>query len=257
MHAQAAATPPSSSRQTGTSTSWSLVLDSLEQCSYLPDRPSRLPLWMPSGQLAPEEFDQLLAAGFRRSGMFAYRTQCPGCQACEPTRLPVGKFRLSRSLRRVLQRGDRECEIRWSRPSCDPVRLRLFNQHGEQRGLSDQRPPTTSQEYNAFLRATFCQTLELSVWLDSQLVAIAITDMGAQAASAVYTYFDPQAARFSLGTYAILKQWQWCQQRQLKFLYLGLYVADNQHLRYKARFVPQQRLIDGQWQGFDFAEYQP
>jgi arginyl-tRNA--protein-N-Asp/Glu arginylyltransferase len=33
-----------------------------------------------------------------------------------------------------------------------------------------------------------------------------------------------------------------------------MYVAENKHLNYKARFLPQQRLINGVWQDFDDSE---
>jgi arginine-tRNA-protein transferase len=69
--------------------------------------------------------------------------------------------------------------------------------------------------------------------------------------SAVYTYFDPQFEKLSLGTYAILKQMQLAENTGRKYVYLGLYVAENQHLNYKARFTPQERLIDGRWVTFE------
>ena len=55
-------------------------------------------------------------------------------------------------------------------------------------------------------------------------------------------------SRYSLGTYAILKQLQWAKESGRKFVYLGMYVANNSHLNYKARFGPQERLFDGKWQ---------
>jgi arginine-tRNA-protein transferase len=33
-------------------------------------------------------------------------------------------------------------------------------------------------------------------------------------------------------------------------VYLGLYVAENAHLRYKAGFLPHERRIDGEWRRF-------
>jgi arginine-tRNA-protein transferase len=37
----------------------------------------------------------------------------------------------------------------------------------------------------------------------------------------------------------------------LRYLYLGLYVADCRHLAYKARFLPHERLVNGEWRRFD------
>jgi arginyl-tRNA--protein-N-Asp/Glu arginylyltransferase len=99
---------------------------------------------------------------------------------------------------------------------------------------------------------TCCQsTLELQFRREGQLVAVSIVDCGAQSLSAVYTYFDPAFDRLSLGTYSILKQMQLAESTQRKYVYLGMYVAQNQHLNYKARFRPQERLIGGRWIAFD------
>ena len=42
-----------------------------------------------------------------------------------------------------------------------------------------------------------------------------------------------------------------CRAWGLRYLYLGLYVADCRHLAYKARFLPHERLIQGEWRRFD------
>ena len=55
----------------------------------------------------------------------------------------------------------------------------------------------------------------------------------------------------SLGTYCILKQIEACRAWGLRYLYLGLYVADCRHLAYKARFLPHERLVNGEWRKFD------
>ena len=84
-------------------------------------------------------------------------------------------------------------------------------------------------------------------FLDQRLVAVAIVDRGATSLSAVYTFFDPDLERLSLGTYSILKQIDLCRRWKLPYLYLGLYIAKCPTMVYKARFVPHERLLDGAW----------
>ncbi|HBJ33240.1 MAG TPA: arginyltransferase, partial [Planctomycetaceae bacterium] len=67
----------------------------------------------------------------------------------------------------------------------------------------------------------------------------------------VYTHFDPDYSKYSLGTYAILRQIAWAQQTRRQYVYLGMYVQENSHLNYKSRFIVQQRLIRGEWVTFD------
>lgn len=223
-----------------------VVQDQPQSCPYLPDTVARMPLRLPIGTLTPLIFDELLANGYRRSGDFLYRTQCPDCCECRPTRVDVSRFCLTKSMRRVLNRGDRELRSRWGLPQTDATRVRLFNEHRSTRGLGDGDLIDLGS-YQSFLGDSCCQTLELSLWLSDQLIGVAIMDVGQASTSSVYTHFDPQHGRYSLGTYAVLKQIEWAAQHHRQFVYLGMYVAANEHLNYKARFRPQQRLLDGKW----------
>ncbi len=210
-----------------------------------------MPMVYPLGRLAPEELDQYLAFGRRRSGKFLYHTACPFCSACEPTRIPVNDFAWTRSLNRVLRRGDKELRVEVDYPKVDSVRLGIFNKHRMERGLNEQAGDYSSAEFESFLVASCCETKEFSFWQDDRLVGCAIIDCGKDSLSAVYTYFDPDDARFSPGTYAILKQVELALQTGRRYLYLGLFVARNRHLSYKGRFTPQERYVKRQWLRFE------
>ena len=105
-----------------------------------------------------------------------------------------------------------------------------------------------------FLADSCCDTQELAIWLNDELVAVSIVDTGLMSFSAVYTHFDPHAMKYSLGTYALLRQIEYAIETGRKYLYLGMYVSENRHLNYKARFQPQQRLIDGRWRAIPDSE---
>jgi arginine-tRNA-protein transferase len=83
------------------------------------------------------------------------------------------------------------------------------------------------------------------------LVGVAINDRGDDALSAVYCYYDPDYAKLSLGAYSILKAIDVCRTWGLRYLYLGLYIAACNPMRYKATYFPHERLIDGKWQRFE------
>jgi arginine-tRNA-protein transferase len=227
-----------------------IVQDQPQPCPYLDGMTARMPLRLPVGLVTPEVTDGLLAMGYRRSGDFVYRAQCPACNECRPTRIDVNCFTLTGSMKRVLQRGDRELTCRWGKVVVDANRIELFNQHRLQRGLGQGNGPIDTESYRAFLAATCFETRELAIWRGDRLVAVSIVDVGRSSTSAVYTHFDPAASRYSLGTYAILQQIEWARSTGRKFVYLGMYVAANRHLNYKARFLPQQRLIGDRWIGF-------
>ncbi len=227
-----------------------VVIDEPDVCPYLPEQTARLPLSLPARRVTPEQVDQLLASGYRRSGSFFYRTRCPNCSACVPLRVRPVDFRASRSQRRVWKRGLRELECRLGPAQVSPERVNLFNVHRSQRNLDHGNPPADQADYESFLLSAPLEVVELSFWYGDRLIAVSITDIGATSLSAVYCFFDPAASRFSPGTYAILTQIELGRRWQKKWVYLGFYVAQNRHLNYKARYLPHERRVHGVWKVF-------
>lgn len=225
-----------------------VVQDQTQPCPYRDCETARMPLNLPVGVVTPEITDELLARGFRRSGDFVYRAECPCCQACQPTRLDLNRFEFTASMRRVLRRGERELVSHWQHPRVDPERVSLFNLHRQARGLDRHDREIDAESYRSFLVSSCCDTWELAIEKNGMLSAVSIVDVGRVSMSAVYTHFHPALSPYSPGTYAILKQIERARELSLRYLYLGMYVAENRHLNYKARFRPQQRLIDDAWQ---------
>jgi len=225
-----------------------LVHDELEPCPYLARRKARMPLRLPLRPLTPEETDVHLARGDRRHGRLLYRPACPRCSACEPMRLDVERFQPSRSQRRVLRRGHRELRTEIGDPDVDERRLELYDAHKRGRGLvSGSGRPIDERSYFGFLVDRCVDAFELRYFVADRLVGVAVTDRGETALSAVYCYFDPAFSRLGIGTFSILRQVELCREWGLRHLYLGLYIAQNEHMSYKARFRPHERLVDGEW----------
>ncbi len=224
------------------------TLDSEEHpCSYLDARMARTPLCYPSRLLTAEELDAVLAEGKRRSGFFFYHTACVNCIACEPSRLHVPTFRLNATRRRVERKGAAVLAEYFGQPKLDQQRLALFNLHRKVRNLSRNEDEYTASDMEGFLVNTSCPTIELSFWIRDRLVAVSIVDCGNDSLSAVYTYFDPDFSHLNLGTYSIIRQLRWAERTNRKWLYLGMYVAENRHLNYKGTYIPQQRYQLGNW----------
>ena len=228
-----------------------LVHDDLAPCPYMDGRQARLPLRMPIRSLEPAEFDLRLADGDRRHGRMLYRPTCPDCSHCEAIRLEVNDFRLHKTHRRVLRQGDLHLRLEVSTPRASRARVALYDKHLTVRKLRSGTDDTmTLGRYRQFLADSCCDTVEITYWDGDTLVGVAIADRGEQSLSAHYCFYDPDRKGWSLGTYSILKQLELCRQWNLRYLYLGLYVAGNPHMRYKGSFLPHERLIDGAWRLF-------
>ena len=122
-------------------------------CPYLPGRRERKLVTELSGPDAPENFDLLSRAGFRRSHAVAYRPACHGCQACVPVRVPVAEFRPGRSLRRVARRT---AGLAWSlRPArATAEQFALFSRYLMRRHGDGEMAGMAFADYRAMIEDT-------------------------------------------------------------------------------------------------------
>ncbi len=227
-----------------------VVYDEPGACSYLSEQTWRLPLRLPVRVLTREEFGERLRAGDRRQGRLLYRASCPSCKACQPIRIDVGEFQQSGSQKRVSRRGDPRVDVSLGKINVDLQRVQLYNLHKHGRDLSAGERTTSVEAYRSFLGESCCETFEMRYTVADKLAGVAIVDRADDALSAVYFYWDPAMARLSLGTYSILKQIQLCKQLELRYLYLGLYIAECPAMSYKDAFLPHERLVDSSWERF-------
>jgi arginine-tRNA-protein transferase len=228
-----------------------LVRDEEDACSYLPGRRARQPLRAPVRRLTGAEFDTRLEAGDRRAGPLLYTQACPACAACEPIRVDVHAFAPSRSQRRAQARAAPAVTVELGPIEVDEARLALYRAHERGRGLDhDGRPPIDAIGYESAFAMSCVEGFEVRYTVGGRLAGVAITDRGARALSAVYTFWDPACAGLSLGTFSILTQIALARRWGLDWLYLGLAIRDNHSMAYKLAFMPHERRIRGAWRRF-------
>ena len=73
---------------------------------------------------------------------------------------------------------------------------------------------------------------------DEKLIAVCLMDRLAGGLSAVYSFFDPDEDRRSLGSYVILWIVEEAKRQDLDHVYLGYWVAGSPKMDYKIRFRP-------------------
>jgi arginine-tRNA-protein transferase len=76
---------------------------------------------------------------------------------------------------------------------------------------------------------------------------VSLVDRLADGLSSVYTFFDPEPAGASYGTYSILWQIERCRLLGLQYLYLGYWIRESPKMAYKATFRPIEGLVGGRW----------
>ena len=228
-----------------------VIRDEEEECAYLPGRRARQPLRAPVRPLTSAEFDARLADGDRRAGPLLYNQECPACAACEPIRVDVHAFAPSRSQRRAHAKAEAAVTVELGPIELDEARLALYRAHERGRGLDrDGRPPIDLMGYESAFAMTCVEGFEVRYTVAGRLAGVAITDRGARALSAVYTFWNPAHAALSLGTYSILTQIELARRWDLDWLYLGLAISQNRSMAYKLAFMPHERRIGGTWRRF-------
>lgn len=216
-------------------------------CSYLDDEQAVSVFADPSAILNQSIYNQLAAAGFRRSGSDLYRPGCPDCSACIPLRIPVDTFSPSRSQRRTRKRNRNiDCKILPAAFRYD--HYALYKDYLQSRHPDGGMLDSDQHQYMEFLTSYWCKTRFIEFRENGKLLAVAVTDYLDTALSAVYTFFDPDERQRSLGTFAILYQLDLAKRLGSSWLYLGYWIDACPAMRYKADFHPCELFSDGRWQ---------
>ncbi len=216
-------------------------------CGYLPQREARTVFVDPELAMDSRLYSLLASHGFRRNGPHVYKPHCEGCRACVPLRIPVAEFHPDRGQRRIWKRN-RDLKVELLDAISRPEHYALYRRYLAARHAGGGMDGSSEPEYAHFLLNPWGRTRMVALHARDTLVAVAVTDELEDAFSAVYTFFDPDLAQRSLGTYAILWQIEAARRRGLKWLYLGYWIAESRKMAYKDRFHPHERLGAEGWE---------
>ena len=196
-----------------------------------------------------QTYETLLAHGFRRSGNMIYRPHCAHCNACIPARIPVIHFRPNRAQRRTWQRNQ-DLIINEMASQYTSEHYELYKRYQQYRHAGSGMDKHSFEDYKSFLHNSHVPTqfYEFRLSADHRLAAVAVTDILQSSLSAVYSFFDPNFAQRSLGTFAILYEINRAQTLGLKWLYLGYWIKDCPKMAYKGNYRPLQIYQQASWQ---------
>jgi len=200
----------------------------------------------------PTVNDSLTQVGFRRSQNIAYRPACETCRACQSARAPAADYVLSRSERKVLNRNEdlerHLVEAEATLEQFELLRRYLLARHADG-GMAEMTWP----DYVAMVEDTAVRTHLIEYRRKSEdrgpgdLVACVLVDVLADGLSLVYSFYQPDQVRRSLGSFIILDHIVQAQQGGQPYVYLGYWVPGSEKMAYKARFSPLEILKPGGW----------
>lgn len=237
-------------------------LTSPAPCPYLDGKTERKVFTHIVGERAKHLNEVLTHGGFRRSQNIAYRPTCETCHACVSVRILAQEFEPTRSMRRILSRN---ADIEGTEHPAQPTteQYSLFRHYLDSRHAEGGMADMSVLDYAMMVEDSHVDTRIIEYRLPEmrggrlarrggELKAVALTDILSDGVSMVYSFFDAEDERRSLGSYIILDHIRRAKALGLPHVYLGYWVKGSRKMAYKTRFLPQEHLCGNSWD-----RYQP
>ncbi|MEM8562507.1 MAG: arginyltransferase [Pseudomonadota bacterium] len=219
-------------------------------CSYLEDKEATTLFVDPRQPVDKLLYSNLSLLGFRRSGSHIYRPHCTNCEACIPARIPVTEFEPRRGQKRTWKRNQ-DLRVRRSDHLRDAEAFELYCRYIELRHYDGDMYPPDREQYESFLNDAWDCTHYYRFYDGPKLIALAVVDELQDGLSAIYTFFDPECDKRSLGAFAILWQIERTRALGLDYLYLGYWIKGCKKMAYKSDYRPLELYIKNKWSVID------
>lgn len=219
-----------------------------QPCPYLDGRMERKLFTSLQGDAAEQLNNSLSKQGFRRSQNVLYRPSCADCAACLSARINVAAFTASRSQRRTINRNA-HLERRATSPWATEEQYALFRRYLDSRHADGGMADMDVFEFAAMIEETPIRSRVVEYLdADNRLKAASLTDVLDDGVSMVYSFYDPDHEKHSLGTYIILDHIEIARAAGLPYVYLGYWVPGSPKMGYKSRFSGLELYHGGRWE---------
>ena len=220
-----------------------------QPCPYLPGRMERKLFTALQGDQAQRLNDSLSKQGFRRSQNVLYRPSCSSCAACLSARIDVAKFTPSKSQTRILKRNA-HLSCRTNSPWATEEQYALFRRYLDVRHADGGMADMDVFEFAAMIEETPVKSriVEYTDRETGALEAVCLTDVLDDGLSMVYSFYEPDAPRQSIGTFMILDHIRIAREAGLPYVYLGYWVPGSPKMGYKANFAAVEIFRGQRWQ---------
>ncbi len=212
-------------------------------CPYLPDRQERKIFTHLSGHKAQMHMQLLSENGFRRSQNLIYRPHCKDCLKCKSVRVRVKNFKASKSQKLIIKKNSdivaTPMQTQVGQEHFKLFKKYLLTRHNEG-GMADM----DFDDFKDMVEDTSVNTEIVEYRLPSndkgkgQLLGVALIDIMFDGLSLVYSFFDPDFSKRSLGVFMIVENILRAKENKQDHVYLGYWVNGSKKMSYKTNFKP-------------------
>lgn len=223
-----------------------------EKCSYLDDREGKIVLVDPQAEINHQNFSALAYGGFRRSGQMIYKPRCAECAQCVACRIPVQDFLINSIQKKAWKRNqDLMITIIPAQEATD-LHAELYVKYIHSRHADRMQVEPSTKQFYEYLVISRTDNIFIEFWLNQQLIAVSACDIFEDGLSAVYTFFDPDYHKRSLGVFGVLTQIEYAKSLNLDYVYLGYWIPHSPKMNYKAQYQPLELLYNGKWERLSY-----
>lgn len=212
-------------------------------CSYIPNK--RVQMRHREVDVVTSSFaTRVTERGWRRYGRSYVYPVCEGCNECKSLRIDVKNFAYSKSQKKAIKRNE-NTEIVAKQPSVSNEHIALYNKYHEHKARQSgwrYRPISSREYFENYVEGAFDFGKEVRYYIEGKLVCVDLIDILDDGINAIYCYYDPDYAYYSLGTYSLLNEIDIAESLGLDWVYLGYWVEGYHSFKYKENFQPLQIL---------------
>ncbi len=221
-------------------------------CPYLPNRFETKVLTNLNVSNAEYLYSGLLMAGFRRSQTIAYKPMCKNCTACQSIRILVDEFQPNKTQKRIINRN-KNLYRKVVPPYLKYIHYQLYKRYINHRHAGEEMADMSFDDIKAMVEQTTIDTVIVEYYHQEsqELYGWVITDLTPYGPSMVYSVFNPDYEKDSLGTYVILNHIDLALDLGMPYLFLGYWIKESEKMAYKTNFMPYALHIDTEWVRFD------
>jgi len=147
-------------------------------------------------------------------------------------------------------RSNQELLVQETDPVFTDEIYNLYAQYISRRHADGDMYPPAVEQFKSFLVESRKETIFYEFRLEDCLVAVAVVDRLLDGLSSIYTFFDPDLQKRSLGVFAILWQIEEARRLGLRYVYLGYWIRQSGKMNYKIEYKPLELFLKDHWVAF-------